>query len=85
MWHAMIMPSYMSKYLIKDPLQKNLNTYSILYGQTNPMYTNQYKLSTINTHCTVCCPTTGWNNVLYYYYIFIRTRCQSFQRYISNT
>ena len=28
------------------------------------MYTNQYKLSTINTQCTVC-PATGWNNVLY--------------------
>ena len=64
MWHAIIMPSYMSKYLIKDPLQKKLNTYSILYGQTNPLYTNQYKLSTINTQCTVC-PATGWNNVLY--------------------
>ena len=55
MWHAIIMPSYMSKYLIKDPLQKKLNTYSILYGQTNPMHTNQYKLSTINTQCTVYC------------------------------
>ena len=29
MWHAIIMPSYMSKYLIKDPLQKKLNTYII--------------------------------------------------------
>ena len=37
-WHAIIMPSFISKYLIKDPLQKNLSTYSMLYGQTNPMY-----------------------------------------------
>ena len=36
----------------------------MLYGQTNPMYTSQYKLSTINTPCIVC-PATGPNNVLY--------------------
>ena len=29
---------FISKDLIKDPLQKNLSTYSMLYGQTNPMY-----------------------------------------------
>ena len=52
------------KYLIKDPLQKNFSTYSMLYGQTNPMYTSQYKLSTINTQCIVC-PVTGRNKVLY--------------------
>ena len=57
-------PSFISKYLIKDPLQKKLSTYSMLYGQTNPMYTSQYKLSTINTQCIVC-PVPGRNKVLY--------------------
>ena len=56
------MPSFMSKYLIKAPLQKNFSTYSMIYGQTNPMYTSQYKLSTINTQCIVC-SATGPNNV----------------------
>ena len=64
MWHAIIMPSFISKYLIKDPLRKNLSTYIMLYGQTNPMYTSQYKLSTINTQCIIF-PATGPNNVLY--------------------
>ena len=54
MWYAIFLPSFMPKYLIKDPLQKNLITYSMLYGQTNPMYTSQYKLSTINTQCLPC-------------------------------
>ena len=64
MWYAMFMPSFMSKYLIIDSLQKNLSTYSMLYIQSNSMYTSQYKLSAINTQCIVC-PVTGSNNVLY--------------------
>ena len=36
----------------------------MLYGQSNSMYTNQYKLSAINTQCIVY-PVTGPNNVLY--------------------
>ena len=35
MWHDIIMHSFMSKYLIIDSLQKNLSTYSKLYGQSN--------------------------------------------------
>ena len=64
MWYAISMPSFISKYLIKDPLQKNVSTYSMLLGQSNPMYTSQYKLSAINTLFIVY-PITGLNNVLY--------------------
>ena len=58
------MPSFISKYLVKDPLQKKVSTYSMLLGQSNPMYTSQYKLSDINTQFIVY-PVTGLNNVLY--------------------
>ena len=34
-------------------------------------------LELVYTYITLC--------ILFYYYIFIRTRCQSFQRYISKT
>ena len=64
MLYDIFMPSFMSKYLIIDSLQKNLSTYSMLYGQSNSMYTSQYKLSAINTQCIVY-PATGPNNVLY--------------------
>ena len=60
MWYAI----FMSKYLIIDSLQNNLSTYSMLYGQSNPMYRGQYKLSDINTQCIVY-PVTGPNNILY--------------------
>ena len=36
----------------------------MLHGQSNPIYTRQYKLSTINTQCIVY-PVTGLNDVLY--------------------
>ena len=58
------MPSFISKYLIKDQLQKNVSTYSMLLGQSNPMYKSQYKLSAINTQFIVYL-VTGLNNVLY--------------------
>ena len=64
MWYAISMPSFISKYLIKDPLQKNVSTYSMLHGQSNPMYTSQYKLSAKNTPCIVY-PVIGLNNDLY--------------------
>ena len=34
MWYAISMPSFISMYLIKDPLQKNVSTYSMLLGQS---------------------------------------------------
>ena len=64
MWYAIFMPSFMSKYFIKDYLHMNLSAYSILYGQSNPMYTSEYKLSALNTQCIVY-SVIGLNNVLY--------------------